>query len=115
MAHDISKALFRKLSVEGVVITSEMLRTLKACYYRTALDVVDHYNNDAVMSGLVLDRHQEEATVELFSRVVLAAGDEFLNRPDESPFIHNWSRVVSAVPDVFDRILGAVEADNASR
>jgi len=113
MAHDISKALFRKLSVEGVVITSEMLRTLKACYYRTALDVVDHYNNDAVMSGLVLDRHREEATVELFSRIVLAAGDEFLNRPDEAPFIHNWSRVLSAVPDVSDRILGAVEADNA--
>ena len=41
---------------------------------------------DAVMSGLVLDRHHEEAaTLELFSRVVLAAGDEFLNRPDESP------------------------------
>jgi glucosyl-3-phosphoglycerate synthase len=65
------------------------------------------------MSGLTLDRHQEEATVELFSRVIVAAGDEFLNRPDESPFIHNWSRVTSAVPDIYEQILGAVEADNA--
>lgn len=113
MANDICKALFRKLAVEGIVITSSLLRTLKACYYRTALDVVDHYNNDAIMSGLKLDRHSEEATVELFSRVVIAAGDEFLNRPDEAPFIHNWSRVQSAVPDVFDQIVGAVEADNA--
>jgi len=113
MAHDICKALFRKLAVEGEVFSSDMLRTLKACYYRTALDVVDHYNNDAQMSGLVLDRHQEETTVELFSRVISAAGEEFLNRPDEAPFIHNWSRVVSAMPDVFDRIAGAVEADNA--
>lgn len=113
MAHDICKALFRKMAVEGVVFSDDLLRTLKACYYRTALDVVDHYNNDAVMSGLNLDRHQEETTVELFSRVLISAGDEFLNRPDESPFIHNWSRVLSAVPDVFDRILGAVEADNA--
>ncbi len=112
MANDISKALFRKLAIEGIVITNSMLRTLKACYYRTALDVVDHYHNDAVMSGLDLDRHQEEATVELFSRVVLAAGDEFLNRPDEAPFIHNWSRVRSALPDIFDQILGAVEGDN---
>ena len=112
MVNDISKALFRKLAVEGVVITHSMLRTLKACYYRTALDVVDHYHNDAVMSGLTLDRHQEEATVELFSRIIVAAGDEFLSRPDEAPFIHNWSRVKSALPDVFDQIVGAVSADN---
>jgi len=51
--------------------------------------------------------------VELFSRVLLSAGAEFLSRPDEAPFIHNWSRVVSAVPDVLEQILGAVEADNA--
>ena len=113
MANDICKAFIRKLAVEGVVFSSGMLRTLKACYYRTALDVVDHYHNDAVMAGLDLDRHQEEATVELFSRVIVSAGDEFLNRPDESPFIHNWSRVTSAVPDIFDQILGAVEADNS--
>ena len=113
MAHDICKALYRKLAVEGVVFSEDLLRTLKACYLRTALDVVDHYNNDALMSGLVLDRHREEATVELFSRVLLVAGTEFLSRPDETPFISNWSRVVSAVPDVYDRLLGAVEADNS--
>lgn len=113
MANDICKALFRKLGVEGIVITPSLLRTLKACYYRTALDVVDHYNNDAIMSGLKLDRHSEEATVELFSRVIIGAGEEFLNRPDEAPFIHNWSRVQSAVPDIFEQIVGAVEADNA--
>jgi glucosyl-3-phosphoglycerate synthase len=112
MAHDICKAMYRKLAVEGVVINLPLLRTLKACYYRTALDVVDHYHNDAVMSGMALDRHSEEATVELFSRVLLAAGEEFLSRPDESPFVHNWSRVLSAVPDVYERLLGAVEADN---
>ena len=113
MAHDICKALIRKLAVEGVVFSEDLIRTLKACYYRTALDVVDHYNNDAVMSGLKLDRHEEETTVELFSRVLVSAGDEFLNRPDEAPFIHNWSRVVSAVPDIFEMLLGAVETDNA--
>ena len=113
MANDICKAFIRKLAVEGIVISNSMLRTLKACYYRTALDVVDHYHNDAVMSGLNMDRHREEATVELFSRVLVAAGDEFLNRPDESPFIPNWSRVTSALPDIYDMLLGAVEADNA--
>jgi len=113
MARDICKTLFRKLAIEGVVIDSNVLRTLKACYYRTALDVADHYNNDAVMGGLVTDRHREETTIELFSRIVMSAGEEFLSRPDDSPFIHNWSRVHSAVPDVFDRIVGAVQADNS--
>ncbi|MCA9034240.1 MAG: glycosyl transferase [Planctomycetaceae bacterium] len=113
MANDICKAFIRKLAVEGVVISRSMLRTLKACYYRTALDLVHHYHNDAAMNGLNMDRHQEESTVELFSRVLVAAGDEFLSRPDESPFIHNWSRVTSALPDIYEQILGAVEADNA--
>lgn len=113
MATDICKTFIRKLAVEGITISPSLIRTLKACYYRTALDVVDHYHNDAVMSGLTLDRHAEESTVELFSRVIVAAGDEFLNRPDESPFIHNWSRVTSAVPGIYDQVLDAVEADNA--
>jgi glucosyl-3-phosphoglycerate synthase len=30
----------------------------------------------------------------------------------ETPFIPSWNRVVSAMPDVFDRILEAVEADH---
>ncbi|MCL4112625.1 UNVERIFIED_CONTAM: hypothetical protein GTU68_044011, partial [Idotea baltica] len=114
MAHDIFKALYRKLAVEeGVVWTPNLIRTLKACYYRTALDVVDHYHNDAVMSGLLLDRHREEATVELFSSIMVDAGNEFLTRPTEAPFIHNWARVTSAVPEVYERILEAVAADNA--
>jgi hypothetical protein len=31
----------------------------------------------------------------------------------ESPFISSWARVQSAVPDVFERIAAAVDADNA--
>ena len=112
MANDICKALFRKLAVEGVVFSPNLLRTLKACYYRTALDVVDHYHNDAVMSGLTLDRHSEEATVELFSKILINAGHDYLNRHDETPFVHNWSRVTSAIPDIYDQILNAVKADN---
>ena len=113
MAHDIFKALFRKLAVEeGVVWTPHLIRTLKACYYRTALDVVDHYHNDALMAGLKLDRHREEATVELFSQIMVDAGEEFLTRSSEAPFIHNWSRVTSAIPDIYDQLLEAVAADN---
>lgn len=112
MSVDISKALIRKLSVYGIVFSQETFRALKACYYRTALDMIDHYYNDAIMSGLTLDRHREEATVELFAQNLLKAADAFLSHPEETPFMPSWSRVVSAVPDVYDRILAAVADDN---
>lgn len=112
MSIDICKSLIRKLSVSGIVFSQETFRALKACYYRTALDMIDHYHSDALMSGLNLDRHLEEATVELFAQNLLKAADAYLSHPEETPFMPSWSRVVSAVPDIFDRILSAVAEDN---
>lgn len=112
MANDICKALYRKLAIEGIVFSDGLFRTLKACYYRTALDMIEHYHNDAVMSGLTLDRHQESATVELFGQIVISAGEEFLRGSSEAPFLANWSRVTSALPDVYDLLAAATRADN---
>ncbi|MEM7291161.1 MAG: glycosyl transferase, partial [Pseudomonadota bacterium] len=67
MSMDISKALFRKLATDGVVFTQETFRTIKATYYRTALDLIEMYYNDAMINGLRTDRHQEEEAVELFA------------------------------------------------
>ena len=113
MSVDICKALIRKLAVNGKVFSPEVFRTLKASYYRAALDLIDHYHNDALMSGLTLDRHSEEATVELFSQSLMSAGEQFLRDPHVAPFIPSWSRVTSAVPDVFESIQDAVQQDNA--
>jgi glucosyl-3-phosphoglycerate synthase len=57
MSVDISKALFRKLATRGVTFNTETFRSLKATYYRIALDFVETYHNDAVMNGLSLDIH----------------------------------------------------------
>ena len=40
MSIDISKALFRKLATRGVTFNTETFRSLKATYYRIALDFV---------------------------------------------------------------------------
>ena len=112
MANDICKALYRKLAIEGIVFSPGLFRTLKACYYRTALDMIEHYYNDAVMSGLSLDRHAEAATVELFSRIVISSGEEFLKGSSEAPFSPSWSRVTSALPEVFEILAEAARADN---
>tara|TARA_B100000446_G_scaffold27891_2_gene23194 strand:+ start:2762 stop:3988 length:1227 start_codon:yes stop_codon:yes gene_type:complete len=112
MSIDISKALFRKLATQGKTFNTETFRSIKATYFRIALDFIETYHNDAVMNGLTLDIHQEEKAVELFAQNIMKAGDAFLERPMETPFIPSWNRVISAVPDILDRLGEAVEADN---
>ena len=112
MSIDISKALFRKLATRGVTFNTESFRSLKATYYRIALDFVETYHNDAVMNGLSLDIHNEEKAVELFAENIMKAGEAFLDRPMERPFIPSWSRVISAMPDVLEQLHDAVEADH---
>ena len=112
MSRDIAKAIFRKLAIDGTVFTPEVFRTVKAAYYRYALDLVDHYQNDALMNGFTFDRHSEEQAVEMFAQAIMEAGARFLSNPMETPFIPNWSRVESAVPDALQQLYEAVEADN---
>ena len=113
MCTDISKAIFRKLATNGVVFNQETFRTIKATYYRIALDFIETYYNDAMMNGLTVDRHTEEQAVELFAQNIVNAGQHFLDNPMETPFIPSWNRVISAIPDILEQIYDAVEKDNA--
>ncbi len=111
MSIDITKALFRKLATQGQTFSTETFRSLKATYFRIALDFIETYHNDAVMNGLVLDIHSEEKAVEMFAQNIMKAGQSFLDNPMETPFIPSWNRVVSAMPNVLDRLKDAVEQD----
>jgi len=51
--------------------------------------------------------------VEAFLKGVKLASESFLEDPLGVPMISNWARVTAAVPDVFDRLVDAVEADQA--
>jgi glucosyl-3-phosphoglycerate synthase len=112
MSIDISKALFRKLATHGKTFNTETFRSIKATYYRIALDFIETYHNDAVMNGLTLDIHSEEKAVELFAQNIMKAGEAFLDKPMETPFIPSWNRVISAKPDILERLYEAVEEDN---
>ena len=113
MSIDISKAIFRKLATNGIVFSQETFRTIKATYYRVALDFVDIYKTDAEINGLKLDLHSEEKAVELFALNVMKAGNHFLENPTERPFIPSWNRVNSALPSFVGELLVSVEADMA--
>jgi glucosyl-3-phosphoglycerate synthase len=112
MSIDISKALFRKLATHGKTFNTETFRSIKATYFRIALDFIETYHNDAVMNGLTLDIHAEEKAVELFAQNIMKAGEAFLDNPMETPFIPSWNRVISAKPDILERLYEAVEEDN---
>lgn len=111
MSIDICKAIFRKMATEGTVFTSNVFRTLKATYYRRALDLLEVYDNDATMNGLKIDRHKEEKSIELFSENIMKAGQTFLENPHETPFIPNWSRVNAADPELLMQLRQTVAAD----
>ncbi|MBD3898138.1 glycosyl transferase [Halomonas sp. ML-15] len=115
MSLDIAKALYRKLATLGVQISAESFRTIKATYYRIALDLIEAYDNDAMMNGLKLDRHSEEQAVELFASNIMEAGAAFLDNPRDKPFIPSWNRVQAAIPDLLERMHAAVELDNQGK
>lgn len=111
MSIDISKAIFRKLATNGVVFSLETFRSIKATYYRVALDFIETYHNDAIINGLELDIHAEEKAVELFAENIMKAGMYFLENPMETPFIPSWTRVNSALPELGQDFVDSVAAD----
>lgn len=113
MSTDICKAIFRKLAADGTVFTPNTFRTLKATYYRSALDLLEAYYNDAKMNGLSIDRHTEESSIELFAENIMRAGQVFLENPHETPFIPTWNRVHSADPTFISDMTAAALADEA--
>ena len=111
MSIDIIKTFIKKLATQGHSFSREQLRSLKATYYRSALDLIDAYRNDANMNGLKFDSHSEEKAVELFSKNIIKA-EGFLFKSMDAPFIPTWSRVKSAIPDFLNRLETAVNDDN---
>lgn len=113
MTVDITKCLFRNLASEGVVLSEGVLKTLRAAYLQAAQEAIRRYEDDAAINSLRFDRHEERMAVEAFLKGLKLATEVFLADPLGVPMISNWSRVAAAVPDIFDRLLEAVEQDHA--
>ena len=112
MSIDIIKTFIKKLATQGNTFSREKFRSLKATYYRSALDLIDIYRSDAIMNGLKFDSHMEEKAVELFAMNIMKAGEGFILNPMDTPFIPTWSRVKSAIPDFLGRLEKVVNDDN---
>jgi len=112
MSIDIITTMIKKLATQGNSFSLETFRSLKATYYRSALDLIDIYRTDADINGLKFDSHSEEKAVELFALNIMKAGESFFKNPMDTPFIPTWSRVKSAIPDILTRLKDTVEKDN---
>ena len=112
MSIDIIKTFIKKLATQGNSFSREKFRSLKATYYRSALDLIDIYRSDADMNGLKFDSHTEEKAVELFAINIMKAGEAFILNPMDTPFIPTWSRVKSAIPNFLTRLKETVNEDN---
>ena len=112
MSIDIITTMIKKLATQGNSFSLETFRSLKATYYRSALDLIDIYRTDADINGLKFVSHSEEKAVELFALNIMKAGESFFKNPMDTPFIPTWSRVKSAIPDILTRLKDTVEEDN---
>ena len=111
MSIDIIKAVIRKLASQGETFSMSIFRSLKATYYREALDFVQIYKKDAIMNDYEIDVHEEETAVELFAKNIMHAENVF-RFADESPNIPTWSRVDTAIPKFLNNLKKAVKEDN---
>lgn len=112
MAIDIAKTLLRNLATEGLVFDLPFFNSLRTAYQRAAQDAIKKYEDDAIINGLIFDRHGERLAVEAFTRALKIAADEFMQDPLGIPQITSWNRVTSAIPDFFQQLENAVEVDN---
>lgn len=113
MSTDVARTMLRTMAGEGVELSAGRLRSLTVSYVRLAQDVIAGYAADAAINGLAFDRHEEALAVETFAQGLGRAIDQFLADPRGQSVLANWSRVTSAIPDFMDRLLEAVQADNA--
>jgi len=113
MAVDIAKVLFRTLAGEGVTFDSSIMQRLMICYVRTAEDTITRYHADAMINGLIFDRHEEETAVETFAQALKLAAEEFFADPLGTPLIPNWNRITAALPGFLGALREAVAADSA--
>ncbi len=112
MTTDIAKNLFRTLAGEGIVFSQGFFKSLSTTYVRQSQDAIRRYHDDSSINSLFFDRHEEAVAMEAFSESIKKAGEQTLEDPLDIPLIPNWSRVISALPDIFELLLEAIEKDN---
>jgi len=111
MVIDIAKFYLTYMRSHGVPLDDAFVDMMLHTYYQNALKFIRKYSDDAEVNDLNYDRYQEEATVRHFRGFLWTAWEESKG-PHEATPIPSWNRVCYSLPDIYTRILEAVEAEN---
>ena len=96
----------------GVPLDDAFVDMILHSYHQNALELIKSYSDDAEVNGLFYDRHEEELTAHYFRGFLWPAWEQS-SGPHESALIPSWNQVAYSVPEIYGRLLRAVEADNA--
>lgn len=111
MCRDILKSVLRTLTeTEQVAISRDHIRALSVKFRREAQNLTRQYFVDARFNGIEYDRHKEEVTLENFEKIILKAGDEYLEDATGTQ-IPDWTRALAVMPQLREQLRDAVVAD----
>jgi len=112
MVVDIAKFYFNFLQSHGVRLDAAYVNMVQQTYYQNALRFVKIYADDAETNGLVFDRHEEELTVRYFREFLWEAWEASQADRGDS-MIPSWNRILYSLPDIYRKLVEAVETDNS--
>jgi glucosyl-3-phosphoglycerate synthase len=111
MTYDITRILLRTLTeVDSLDISREFLLSLRVLYKRTAQNLIRQYDADALCNGLEYNRHEEETIADIFSKMLLEAGESYINEPT-GILLPDWLRAMSAMPNIRKKLRDAARLD----
>jgi len=111
MTGDILSSIFRTLTSRGVVFSPGHFRSIRSAYLRAAQDAIRQYHADALMNGLIYDRHTEEQSIESFAELITETGRIVHEDPSGGVSMPTWTRVLATFPNFPQELRDAAEAD----
>ncbi|NPE27863.1 glucosyl-3-phosphoglycerate synthase [Methanococcoides sp. SA1] len=91
-------------------ISESFLHGIHVKYKRLGQDLIRRYHADALCNGLSYNRHEEESYVDMFARVIMKAGEDYMHDPSDV-LMPDWTRALSAMPDLREQLYEACSDD----
>ncbi len=95
MCKEILSSVLRGLMEhQAETLTSSQISTLEVLYKRVGQDRVKQFGLDSFVNGIPYDRHEEELSVQKFSKILRPSTTSFLDNPVTQQ-LPSWSRVLA--------------------
>jgi glucosyl-3-phosphoglycerate synthase len=112
MVVDIAKFYLTYMRSHGVPLDDSFVDMVLHTYYQKAIKYVRKYSYDADVNMLEFDLYEEETAAGHFRGFLWDAWMQSKG-PQEAKLVPSWNRVAYVFPEIYDRLLAAVEQDNS--